>query len=135
MSKTLGSIAGGGGGGDVVTRSIGGGVSIPPNQLNITLTPPTGQRVRLTHLSTETGEQVSGVKITIGGSDVLVNKKLKGDAPAAPSEFSVGSFQAYTAGQPPSGNIQHITGGVDEVMVILGATLSVSVYFSYEFGE
>tara|TARA_R110000787_G_scaffold30833_1_gene82335 strand:- start:3 stop:404 length:402 start_codon:yes stop_codon:yes gene_type:complete len=133
MSEKLISIVGAPS--DFATRFMGGGTFVSPNVLNIVLTPPDGQRVRLTHLSTSGANEVSGVSIDIGAANVVVSKTLSGGTPLLASKFSVGSYQDYAAGTPPSGNYTYFTGGINEIMTISGGTLSTTVYYGYEFGE
>tara|TARA_R110000822_G_scaffold170068_4_gene309954 strand:- start:432 stop:833 length:402 start_codon:yes stop_codon:yes gene_type:complete len=133
MSELLSSITRSGG--DFITRFMGGGTFVSPNVLNVVLTPPTGQRVRLTHLSTSGTNEEPSVTVSIDGNDIIVSKTLSGGTPLAPAKFSVGAFQAYPAGTPPNGNYTNVTGNTDEIIVISGGALSTTVYYGYEFGE
>ena len=103
----------------------------------IILTPPAGQRVRLTHLSTEPGDEFAGVSIVFGSTTVVSSLAVNGDLPNDALRFSVGSYQDYTAGAPPITNYTYWTGKKDEVMTIftpLPAT-TVTLHYGYEFGE
>ena len=123
--------------GEFVALVAAGGTVVNPNTMNLVLTPPSGQRVRVTHLSTLAGVNQSSISITIGGASVLTNKTIQGDAPdASANEFSIGSYQPYTAGLPPSGNHLYITGKTDEAINITSSgALSNTIYYAYEFGE
>ena len=135
MSVTLNSIAAQSG--DFITRLIGGAViSAGASGDLVTLTPPSGQRVRLTHLSNVAALTESNISVIVGGVDVTGVVSINGGAPTGSSR-SVGSFQAYAAGNPPNGNHTHLTGGTDEVVVIRKTTGSTSndLYYSYQFGE
>lgn len=137
MSETLNSIVGKRN--DFATRAIGGGtVSSGASGVILTLTPPTGQRVRLTHLSTTDNVFASeGVISVFFDSVKVVNQvTLYGYEPTFGS-FSVGSFQDYAAANPPIGNFKYFTGAVDEVLTVdkaIGNT-TFDVYYGYEFGE
>ena len=102
-----------------------------------TLTPPSGQRVRLTHLSTTSPTIQINITVRFDAIDLVTAKSVQGDSPQAPAEFSIGSYQPYTAGLPPSGNHKHITGKIDEVLYIIltTSTTAVDLYYAYEFGE
>lgn len=124
------------GGSDFTTESASGGTVVSPNTANVVLTPPEGKRVKLSHLSTSGANEQSSVTVDIGGNVVFSAKTLSGETPLAPNKFSVGSFQAYPAGTPPSGNHRHLIGGVDEVITIsTPGAVSVTIYYAYEFGE
>ena len=137
MSELLSTIVESGG--DFITRSVGGSsIANGVTGTILTLTPPSGQRVKLTHLSTTAaaGAQV-GISVIIGGVSVVSVLSVDGGSPQAPgSRFSVGSFQAYGVGNPPSGNHLQFTGKIDEVLTIeknAGAT-TTTLYYGYEYG-
>ena len=109
--------------------SSGAGTSL------VTLTPPSGQRVILTHLSTKPAQTESNMGVTVGGVDVTGSISVKGDLPSGAS-ISVGSYLPYTAGIPPSNNHRQIYGGTDEVVVIRKTGVTVNdLYYSYIIGE
>ena len=135
MSETLSAIVKTGG--DFITRAASGGVIATGNTGTlVTLTPPTGQRVRLTHLSTTAGTNQSGVSVNIGTKTVIDQLDLDGDSPTATVKFSVGNYQAYAAGTPPVSNFHKFTGGKNEDIVISKNTgnTTTSIYYGYEFG-
>jgi hypothetical protein len=127
---------------DFATRFMGGddvpiGSSPDGTGRAITLTPPAGQRVRLTHLSTSAGDELAGMSIVFGSTTVVSSLALNGDLPNSTARFSVGSFQEYTAGVPPLTNYKYWTGGKDEAMSIFipVAVTTVAFYYGYQFGE
>mgnify|MGYP005991250083 CR=1 FL=1 len=105
----------------------------------LTVTPPAGQRVRLTHLSTTDIDTAFELSITVsfGLVDIISMGYLCGHAPIT-GRFSVGSYQpySYTNPLPPAGSFGFFTGGTDEALVI-GKTGSTenTIYYGYEFGE
>ena len=105
----------------------------------LTVTPPAGQRVRLTHLSTGAGFDQNGISILFGTTTVLSEKFISGPAPdiGAQERFSIGKYQPYAAGIPPNGNHPFITGKVDEALVINknSGNTTRDIYYAYEFGE
>jgi hypothetical protein len=121
----------------LVARSVGDGVINSGATGNIlTLTPPAGQRVRLTHLSTSSAAGNSGgIIISIGGVDINTVIDINGAAPDL--GMSIGAYHNYAAGNPPSKNFKSITGGEDEVLIIrmsAGASAK-NIYYGYIFGE
>ena len=135
MSKTLNSVMSAGR--DFITRSAGGSlISSGQTGTLLTLTPPAGQRVKLTHLSTLSGSIQSGISVIIGGSTVINALTVDGGSPNSASKFSLGRYQPYAAGDPPFGNYSQFTGRTDEVLTITknaGNTTTV-LYYAYEFG-
>ena len=104
----------------------------------LTVTPPSGRRVRLTHLSTTSGSSQTDISITLGIAPVLVSQSISGYLPQANSgRYSIGRFQPYTAGAPPSGNHPFITGKTDEALIISkgAGNTGIAIYYAYEFGE
>ncbi len=136
MSELLSSITGKQN--DFATRFMDGGV-IASGALAgtiLTLTPPSGQRVRLTHLSTSAATTVDSISILFDAVLIVDDESLEGDNPTV-DRFSVGSYQPYAAGLPPFSNFIYFTGNTDEVLTIvkaLGSTLQ-NIYYGYEFGE
>ena len=127
-----------GGSGDFVTRFMGSGsASIGASGDVITLTPPSGQRVRLTHLSNEVGVNETVMSIFLGALDVTGSVAINGADPTGSGVVSIGSYAAYLQAQPPSGNVRYITGKVDEVLTVKknSGTLVGTLYYGYEFGE
>ena len=104
----------------------------------LTLTPPSGQRVRVTHLSTTALAIQSGISILFGGIEVLTNLSIAGGVPnAVDGRYSIGSYFPYAAGVPPSGNHKYITGKTGENLVVnkVAGTTAQTIYYAYEFGE
>ena len=134
MSETLSAIVKTGG--DFITRAAAGGTIAIGVTGDLTLTPPSGQRVRLTHLSTTSGSQQSGMSVLIGGVDITGVVSIKGDAPVYTGTLSIGSYQAYTAGSPPNANHSQFTGSIDEPVIIRknAGNTTVTIYYGYEFG-
>ena len=126
-------------GGDFITRAAAGGtiaIGATGGATILTLTPPTGQRVRLTHLSTTAGANQVGISVLIGAETVISELDLDGDTPNTATKFSIGSYQAYGAAAPPLANYRQFTGKVDEALTITknaGNTVS-TIYYGYEYG-
>ena len=124
-------------GGDFITRAASGGtISTGATGTILTLTPPTGQRVRLTHLSVTAGPAQSGISVLLGAATVIDELTLDGDTPNTTANFSVGKYQPYAAGAPPMSNFPQFTGKVDEALIILknAGNTSIDLYYGYEFG-
>ena len=125
---------------DFATRLMGGGavVSGAGAGTKLTLTPPSGQRVRLTHLSTATGVFLGDVSVIFGSTTVYTGN-IFGSTPdgGASVLFSVGSYQPYVGASPPAGNYEWWTGEVDEVFTLVknGIDPSQTFYYGYQFGE
>ncbi len=127
---------------DFATRFMGGGtIPIGSSGTPVTVTPPPGQRVRLTHLSTTAGVSQTGIRVSFGGS-IVRSGTVNGEDPegtgGVSSTFSIGSYQAYPAGLPPSHNYMQWTGDTDEALTLTkydaGATAQ-TVYYGYQLGE
>ena len=135
MSETLSAIVKTGG--DFITRAASGG-SIAPGVTGTltTFTPPAGQRVRLTHLSTTAGANQTGISVTIGSETVINALDLDGDTPNTAAKFSVGNYQPYGAAAPPMSNYRQFTGKVDEAIAIVknAGNTTATIYYGYEFG-
>ena len=102
----------------------------------LTITPPPGRRVRVTHLSTPPGASQAGISMGLGSETIVSEVAINGDAPSA-GAVSVGEYQEYTAGAPPSGNYPFWTGAANEVAVISknAGNTTQTIYYGYEFGE
>ena len=136
MSELLSSITGKQN--DFATRLMGGG-TISIGGILATITPPTGQRVRLTHLSTAPGNVEAGIVVAFGGVDVILGS-VNGASPTRTGNlyYSVGSYQPYAAGDPPMQNWDYFTGDTDEVLTIRQQTSTPTlnlIYYGYQFGE
>ena len=135
MSVTLSSVFPSGG--DFITRSASGGsISSGNTGTLVTLTPPSGQRVRLTHLSTTSGSTQAGISVAVGSNTLINALTVSGGTPNAASRFSLGNFQPYAAGDPPFGNYKQFTGKVGEALTIVknAGNTSQTIYYGYEFG-
>lgn len=105
------------------------------------ITPPTGQKVRLTHLSTGVGLEEAGITISFGAVDILTNGIINGSDPkatnAAGKYISIGSYFSFAGATPPAGNFQNVTGGANEALKInkSGGNTANVIYYSYELGE
>jgi len=128
-SQTLTSILGSGGG--FAIREASKLISIPSGQTGtyITITPPSGQRVRLTTLFSAT-LQTNQTTISVGGNAIVSGALLE----TATSPISSGSDEFRVGGD---GVIIHqmIEGGTDEAIEISTdvATSSNTIY-SYQVG-
>ncbi len=125
--------------GEFVASEAGGGtINSGVTGDILTLTPPAGQRVRLTHMSTLSGFEQNGISILFGSTTVLSEKIISGPVPNAQTDrYSIGSYQSYAAGAPPSGNHKFITGKTDEALIINknAGNTARAIYYAYEFGE
>ena len=103
----------------------------------LTISPPSGQRVRVTNLSTAAGVNQASISILFDTTTVLSNKTISGGTPvASDARFSIGSYQDYAAGTPPSGNHPFITGKLNEPLVLSAGSITTQIiYYAYEFGE
>lgn len=124
-------------GGDFITRAASSGlISSGVTGTILTLTPPAGQRVKLTNLSTTAATNQVGISVVIGASTVITELDLDGDSPNTAAKFSVGNYQAYAAAAPPLANYNQFTGKTNEVLTILknAGNTTVTVYYGYEYG-
>ena len=137
MSELLSSVVGGGGG--FITRFAGSGSIASGTAAGtlLTLTPPSGQKVRLTHLSTGSATLAQvGITVSFDAVDVVSAGNVHGEDPA-PGSFSVGSYYPYAGAEPPAGNHLWFTGKANEVLTIVknaGAT-NRKLFYGYEYGE
>lgn len=97
----------------------------------ITLTPPSGQRVRLTGLASGGAKQTNQTTITVGGSVVtsgaLLEQVSNTQQPTAANELIIG--YGY-------GNQTSITGDIDEsIEISTDVATSQSTAYSYQFEE
>lgn len=100
------------------------------------ISPPAGQRVRLTHLgSTISNGGEPGISVFVGGREVVKNLTLASDDVIKPGRFMVkntGRHYRYT----DFGSITHIDGRLGETIQIVknqGKSLAV-IQYSYAFG-
>jgi len=137
MSVKLNTVVGGSG--DFSTRSVVYGLlSSGATGDIIIITPPSGERVRLTHLSTENNvasEELS-MSLKFGTTTIISLKTLNGAEPTF-SKFSVGNYfpYGYAGIVSPQGNSPFFTGKKDEVLTISKTgTTTNTIYYTYEFG-
>jgi hypothetical protein len=127
MSELLSSITGGGGG--FIAKFASPLVSVASGSTGTiaTITPPAGQKVRLTAIAASV-LQINLTTITIGGSDVVTSVLLdvSGGLGNQANEFYIGF------GSP---NQVYIDGDIDEAIEIKTnvATTSNTIY-TYQFG-
>ena len=139
MSESLSSIASSGKFA-FTTRLISTGIVAAGTTLGdiLIITPPSGQRVRLTHISTGAGLSESSISITIGANLVVDSKIISGSEPRNP-RYSLGSYAPYTYvnPNPPQGNSVSIIGAMDESVTIskAGSNTVNDLYYAYELGE
>ena len=129
--KTLSSIVGGT---EFITRFVSTVQTIAATSSGdiLTLTPPSGQKVKLNGLvsiGTETG-----ITITIAGSNVITSKTLASQNTGLNDHFCIrgniiSSGELSTAGD--------IVGGVDEELVIKkdSGSTALDIKYNYQFGE
>ena len=127
--------------GEFVALFAGSGVVANNSPIGnlVTLTPPPGQRVRVTNLSTipDLGgiPLISQVQLTFGTTEIF-DGGISGNEPDRASRVSIGSYQGYTGSVPPLGNHKHITGKINEVFTVDTTKITEqALYYAYEFGE
>ena len=126
--------------GEFVALFAGSGVVANNSPIGnlVTLTPPPGQRVRVTNLSTIPNvgiPLISQVQLTFGTTEVF-DGGISGSDPDRVGRVSIGSYQDYPAGDPPLGNHKHITGKINEVFTVDTTKITEqALYYAYEFGE
>ncbi len=139
MSELLSSAFSGGG---FATRLASTGIILAGSTGTVlTLTPPAGQKVRLTALSQDPTYEQAGISILFDSTEVITEGRLRSAAPegtnSTTKDFSVGSYFPYSGSIPPVGNFLHFTGKQDEELIITktaGGT-GQNIYYAYEFGE
>lgn len=123
----LSTIAGGGGG--FITKFASGLIVVTSGATGTfaTLTPPSGQKVRLTAIA-GVALQTNLTTVTVGGVDIVTAVELEGEnlQPNAANEFKInfgGSNQNF------------IDGDTDEVMELkTDVSLSSNTNYTYQFG-
>lgn len=131
-SELLSSVTGGGGGS--VSKFVSGMLTIGSGVSGdiITLTPPAGQRVKLTHLSASAPE--SGMTVQINAIDVLTSMQIN-----TAQGYAVGSYTlGVVAGTSTLPSVTSpITGNVGEVLVIQKDTGNTgsTIRYMYSFEE
>ncbi len=139
MSELLSSAFGGSG---FVTRTMGTGVV--PNGTGagtyLTLTPPAGQKVKITYLSVPNGTAaVFSITLSFGGNDFSGSIGIDDGVSVATNtgtSFSIGTNPDNNRANPPKAYKQSVTGGTDEAFTMTsGAALFNDIHYGYEFGE
>jgi hypothetical protein len=140
MSELLSSITGGGDG-FAVRLASSGFIAAGVTGTILTITPPAGQKVRLTALSQEAAYEQAGISIFFDAEEVISEARLRSAAPegtnGATKDFSVGPYFDWAGTLPPVSNFQHLTGRQDEVLTIVknaGNTIQ-NIYYGYQLGE
>lgn len=123
----------GGGGALFTTKFISGSLSVSSGASGdvITLTPPLGQRVRITGLTSSSSE--TNVSITAAGVQIISSVLLSASTTST-GIFSVGAIRTQS---DSCSDIPFLDFGVDEEVKFIknsGNTTSV-IYYSYQFGE
>ena len=121
----------------VALEAAGGTIGAGESGTLRTITPPAGQRVRVTHLSTIAAGNTSVSQITlVFGSTTILSSATIGSQPQLANRYAIGSYQPYNAGVPPFGSHKYITGKVDEAFTVTAGTSTATIlYYAYEFGE
>ena len=135
MSEKLTTISGKSN--DFATRFMGSGtISAASTGVVLTLTPPSGQRVRLTHLSTQSPQEQGNIIVKFGSATIISAARINGWNPTL-NRLSIGSYQQYVGGVIPIRNFNYWTGDTNESLIIekTGNTLSAIIYYGYQFGE
>jgi len=98
----------------------------------ITLTPPSGQKVRLTALQLSANSETN-ISVDIGSETVITTKTLVATTPNAANQFFIGQLGSSSR----SGTYLWLTGKVDEVITVTKTSGSTAntVQYAYEFGE
>ena len=101
----------------------------------LTLTPPAGQRVRLTSLAADDVSLTkSGTSVTVGATTVVNNLTLQATNTSADGNFIV-SGSANVNPNVSSGFIDSITGNIDEDIIInISVSSAGDIVYSYQFG-
>lgn len=130
MALNVSSLAGGGTPSERFRSSSG--ISIPTGSSGtlISLTPPSGQRVRLSILWTSASNLESGITVTVGGNVVVSGGTLDDDNAGA-------NGNAFTVGPRTSNGRPPMLGAIDEVIEVIkdSGTTGTSIEYAYEFVE
>ena len=127
-SELLSSVTGGGSG--FVTKFTSGSVFVASGATGtyITLTPPSGQKVKLTMLLSS-ATQTNLTTVDVGGSTVLTALPLADnlDNPGLTLNTKIGGSTPFD---------EAVIGGVNEVVeIITNVATSSNTFYSYQFGE
>ena len=125
-SELLSSIAGGSGGTFLAKFASGVlGVGAGATGAYITLTPPSGQRVKLTLLHAG-ANQTNLTTVTVGGNAVVTSLNLRTEGTASTTGYKIG-------GNVPIDDF--IVGDIGEVLEIsTDVATSSTTYYAYQFG-
>ena len=97
----------------------------------ITLTPPSGERARLTSLVSNRTDNV--VTVSVGGVNVI--SKALGRGQASTNLFIIASGGSQTYLNSNNGLIREIMGGVDEQIIVIRSGLTTAnIRYAYQFG-
>lgn len=125
-----------GAGGDFIPRETSGNQSIAASTSGdlATLTPPSGQRVRLNGLIAATATNETGITVLVGSTEVINSKAITNSADNATNSLFIlnGSPTSVQANCVPP-----LLGKVDEVIKIqkdTGSTANI-LFYSFQFGE
>ena len=120
---------------------LAGIIAASSNGTLLSITPPTGKRVRLSALVNQGASASTDITITVG-SRTVVNAKTLLNAPdqsQTPNSFAIGAAnfdQTSATCYRNVGYIPHIDGEVDEVVVISTTTPTVlATHYMYQIGE
>lgn len=131
MASVLLSSLTGGGGGSFVAKFASPTVSVSSGATGTfaTLTPPAGQKVKLTALASGGTTQTNLTTVTVGGVDVISAVILESDTtpPDAANQLTIGFTNP---------NCDSIIGDVDEVVELkTNVSTSQTTIYAYQFGE
>ena len=138
MSEVLGSVIGGSG--EFTARSVGTGVAAIGVTTLVTVTPPAGQRVKLTYLQVSSSSSVeTGIFIAFGAVTVYSGDLGIGITPTNASTegaFSVGYIPVASGTRAPRATHRYLLGKKNEAMVITKSGTTISeISYGYEVGE
>jgi len=129
-----------GGGGGSFTPSVTSGIVILSSGASgdiVTLTPPSGEAVKLLNLSTDSASKETVISVRISGVDAVTSKTLVGADSGLANEFFIGSgLNSNTSADEQAAQVPPIQGGIDEVITIVKDTGSTgtTIHYGYQFG-
>lgn len=129
--SNLSDFLGGGGGGAFTAESISIGQFIPVGTTaDVTISCPTGKRLRLTRLVTATTSPQSGVTVTVGSNTLISNQELEDYLGRGISA----NFFVGPGGEGTSHDF--ILGGTDEDIVFsFSSATAYGISYVYQVGE
>ena len=126
-SELLSSVTGGGGG--FTTKFASGGLQVSTGATGtyITITPPSGQKVRLTLLTASAGVTTNLITVAVGGVDVIIGQRLRAGGQASQVGYiSIGEENPQQS---------YITGEANEVFEIsTDVATTQGTDYTYQFG-